>query len=410
MELIQLPDFVNLPSREEVFRRLSESWTPPQETETIPVAAACGRVPAKDVFAVVNIPLVRASVRDGVAVDSARFAAGPPDTGGWQMGRDFVRADTGDDFDDAFDAVIMIEDVDLSVDGRLRIHEGIEITPKMNTRGPGTTVREGDPLVEAFLPLRPKDLAGLQMGGIGEIEVIKKPRVAFIPTGSELIAPGTPVARGKNIDTNSILVTETLRELGAEPLPHAIVADEEAPIEAAMDEALKTSDVVIINGGSSKGDEDCTARLLHRRGKVLCHGAQAAPGKPLCIAIVEGKPVINMPGPFMAAYHVSEWCVNWVVRHCLGLPLRPRQKLKCTLTEDFTGSDTVSFLAIVEVSRKKDGSGYWATTHSFRDIPTWRCVQANAQYMSKIGEFIPEGGEIEVDLLRGLEFIPVSDR
>lgn len=410
MELIHLPEFSNLPSREEVYRRLDENWPLARATETVPVTEACGRIPAKDVTAVVNIPLVRASVRDGVAVDSARFAGGIPDTSAWVMGEDFARADTGDDFDDAFNAVIMIEDVDLTVDGRLTIHPGTPVTPAMNTRGPGTTVREGDPLVFAGMPLRPKDLAGLQMGGIGEIAVVKRPLVAFIPTGSELIAPGTPVTRGKNIDTNSILATETLKQLGAEPWPFAIVKDEEGPIEAAMDEALAKADIVIINGGSSKGDEDCTARLLHRRGKVLCHGAQAAPGKPLCAAIVGGKPVINLPGPFMAAYHGLEWCINWCVNHYLGQPMRRRQKLKCTLTGELEGSDTVSFLAIVDVERKKDGSGYWATQHSFREIPTWRSMASNAQYMTKIGERIPAGGEIEVDLLRGLEHIPVSDK
>ncbi len=408
MQLIDLPSFEDLPSREEMLARVTSLWNPQRPTEVIPVEEALGRIPAADVYARVNLPVVRASVRDGIAVPSSRFAQGAPDTSGWKLGVDFVRADTGDDFDDDYDAVIMIEDVNLSVDGSLRIHKGIDVTPGMNTRGAGSTVREGERLVQKHLPLRPKDLAGLVMGGVGVIEVLKKPVVAFIPSGSELIAPGTPVARGKNIDTNSLLVRETLHELGVQPLCLPIVPDEEAPMERALDEALAAADLIILNGGSSKGSEDCGARLLHRKGQVLCHGVAAAPGKPLCAAIVGGKPVINLPGPFMAAYHGLEWCINSLVAYYLCQPPRQRPTLTATLTEELQGSDTVSFLAIVEVTRKADGSGYWATPFSFRNIPTSRTIASNAQYMTKIGEVLPKGADIEVQLLRGVEHIPVA--
>ena len=247
------------------------------------------------------------------------------------------------------------------------------------------------------------------MGGVAEIEVLKKPVVAFIPTGSELIAPGCPVTRGKNIDTNSLLARQTLCQLGAEPLCFPIVRDEDEDLDRVLTEALETADIVVINGGTSKGDEDCTATLLHRRGDVLCHGAQAVPGKPLCAAIVAGKPVINLPGPFIAAYHGLEWCINSVVSHYLKQPKQRRQTLKATLTSPQTGSDHVSMFTFYEITRKKDGTGYWANPCSFWDKPMWRCIAANAQYMTKLDDYIPEGGEIEVELLRGIEYIPISD-
>lgn len=410
MELIKLPDFKDPPTREELLENIFAQWAPARPTEVIPVQDALDRVPAKDVFSAVTLPMVRASVRDGVAVASTRFAEGIPDTSGWVMGKDFVRADTGDDFDDAFDAVIMIEDVDLSTDGRLAIHADVVVTPGMNTRGPGTTVREGDPLVVKHLPLRPKDLAGIQLGGHNEVEVLKKPVVAFIPTGSELISPGTPVTRGKNIDTNSVLARASLQQLGAEPLSFPIVHDEKASLEKALDEALAKADIVIINGGSSKGGEDYCARLLHKKGTVLCHGVKAAPDKPLCVAIIGGKPVINLPGPFMAAYHGLEWCVNAVVSHYLCLPRRQRQKVKATLTREQEASDTISFLSIIDVEKKQNGEGYWATPSNFGELPTWRCVQANGQYMTVIGQPVAAGDELEVDLLREPEWIPLADR
>ena len=99
-----VPSFANLLSREEIIRRLLENWTVERLTEEIPVEDALGRIPAADVFSCLTLPLVRASAGDGVAVSSARFADGLPDTSQWTEGEDFVRADTGDDFSDAFDA------------------------------------------------------------------------------------------------------------------------------------------------------------------------------------------------------------------------------------------------------------------------------------------------------------------
>lgn len=404
-----VPSFANLLSREEIIRRLLENWTVERLTEEIPVEDALGRIPAADVFSCLTLPLVRASAGDGVAVSSARFADGLPDTSQWTEGEDFVRADTGDDFSDAFDAVIMIEDVELEPEGRLRITGSPRVTPGMNIRGAGSAVRAGELLARAFLPLRPRDLAVLQMGGAEIIQVIKKPVVAFIPTGSELIAPGTPLSRGKNIDINSLLVRETLKGLGAEPLCFPIIKDRPQDLEKALDEALERADIVIINGGSSKGEEDCNATLLHQRGQVLCHGAQAVPGKPLCAAFIDGKPVINLPGPFLATYHGLEWCVNAAVSHYLNQPRKRRRTVKATLTRELRGSDTVSMLMMVDVTRKAGNDGFYARPFSMREERGARCAAANGQYMTKLGEYLSAGGEIEVELLRGVEYIPMEE-
>lgn len=409
MSNTHIPTYENLPSREEIVERITDNWVVERQTETVPVDEALERIPVADAFSTVTLPVVRASGGDGVAVDSVRFAHGMPDTSSWIAGRDFVRADTGDDFDDAFDAVIMIEDVDIDGDGRLTIHEGVEVAPRQNVRPAGSTIKTGDPLVKAGLPLRPKDLAALQMGAVQKVEVLKKPVVAFIPSGSELIAPGTPLSRGKNIDTNSVLVRETLRQFGAEPLCFPIVPDNDESLDRALSEGLRKADIVVISGGSSKGEEDCTATLLHRRGMVLCHGAQAVPGKPLCAAMVENKPVVNMPGPFLAAYHGLEWLLNALVSHYLEQPKRRRQTIVATLTKELRGAPMVSMFQFVDVSRKRDGSGFWATPLGIRDAPLWRGLLANGQYMTRLHEHLLQGSEIEVELLRGTEYIPVAD-
>ena len=97
------PTFEKLLSREEIIASVIRNWTPERVIEQIPVTEALGRIPSAKVCSVWTLPVVRSSAGDGIAVDSSRFAQGIPDTSGWIQGRDFVHADTGDDFDDAFD-------------------------------------------------------------------------------------------------------------------------------------------------------------------------------------------------------------------------------------------------------------------------------------------------------------------
>ena len=133
-------------------------------------------------------------------------------------------------------------------------------------------MREGELLAPKHVPLRPRDLACLHLGGVWDVPVLRKPAVAFIPTGNELVPPRSAVTRGKNVDTNSVLARTSLQLLGAEPLLYPIVPDDRAMLGRTLDDALGRADIVILNGGSSKGGEDHNARLLHDRGKVLCHG------------------------------------------------------------------------------------------------------------------------------------------
>lgn len=130
-------------TKERALELLFGAWTPEKRTETVSVEDAYGRVLAKDYYALHGIPVVRASAMDGVAVDSARFKDGVPDMSGWKQGEDYVRADTGDDFDDKFDAVIRIEDVTILPEGGLKLNEGVTVTPGMSVRGPGSTFKEG---------------------------------------------------------------------------------------------------------------------------------------------------------------------------------------------------------------------------------------------------------------------------
>lgn len=394
-----------LTSRREALELLFEKWDGAGKTEVIPVEEAVGRVPVGEYRALHSIPVVRASAMDGVAVDSARFADGRPDTKLWQRGTDYERADTGDDFDDRFDAVIRIEDVTLLPGGGLEIREGVEVTHGMNVHGVGSSFRKGARLADSGLPLRPADLAVLAMGGILDVEVYKKPRVAFIPTGSELIPIGAPLRRGCNFDTNSLMVRLTLEEMGAESVCFPIVRDDPEKLKEALHTALGKADVVIINGGSSKGDEDFNTRLLASEGELLFHGVSAAPGRPMSIAIIDGKPVINMAGPALAAFYSLEWCIRPIVCRCLHLPVPEKRKIRAVLTRDFRGGSPIDFLCRAEVRRTEKGYTVTPLNRGQADLPSM--LRSNAMYISPIGDKnYAAGEELEVELLRNIAEIP----
>ena len=136
-----------LPTRAHVLETLFQHWAPISRSETVPTIQALGRVPVQDLYAQVSIPVVRAATMDGVAVASSRFCGGIPDMSHWKIGEDFCRADTGDDFDDRFDAVIPIEQVEFPPEGGLRLHDISSVQPGDRVRPCGSTIRKGQLLV-----------------------------------------------------------------------------------------------------------------------------------------------------------------------------------------------------------------------------------------------------------------------
>ena len=345
----------SLPTRAQVLETLLQRWDPVSQTETIPVEAALGRVLTRDQYAQTTIPVARASAMDGVAVCAVRFGQGMPDTAGWKLGVDFCRADTGDDFDDRFDAVIPIERVQISEKGQLTILGDMQVRPGDNIRPRGSAIRTGELVARKHRQLRPFDLACLAMGGIAQVEVYRRPRVAFIPTGSELVPLGAPVGRGQTIDSNTLLAQAMLTEMGAEPLCYPIVPDQPGALAEALEQALQAADILLLNGGSSKGAEDYNARLLEERGAALFHWVAAAPGKPLCVGLIQNKPVINLPGPPMAVLYGMDWCVRAMVHRLLHKPMPRRQTIQGILTEPIQAPKDMEILCMMEVQPTQEG-------------------------------------------------------
>lgn len=375
------------------------------QVEIIPVSEAAGRILAKDAVSLNTLPVVRSSGCDGVAVRSSAFQNGIPDASQWKEGIDYVRADTGDDFDDAFDAVVRIEEVTIQKNGGLIFDNTVVVEPESNVRPRGNTVSLGEFLLKAGLPLRPIDLAVLVTGGLTSVAVYRRPTVAFIPTGSELIPPGTDPLRGQMVDANSILVKETLLSFGAIPLCYPIVKDAPNELEAALNRALSEADVVIINGGSSKGLEDYNTKLLEKNGDLLCHGAAAAPGRPIGIAVIQNKPVINLPGPTAAAFYGLDWCIRAIVNRFLDRKNQRRETITGTLTTSMNFFSAMELLNKMDVKKDFDGS-IVVTPLPMRESRPMESMTSNAMFVNPIGSGSYQAGDqITVELLRGTEFL-----
>lgn len=405
-ELIkEKPVNINYPTKEEALRTLFEKCNPTTKVEIIPLSEANGRVLAGTMYSLNTLPVVRASMMDGIAVKSKLFKDGTPDTSNWTVGEEYCRADTGDDFDDKYDAVIAIEKVTFDEQGKLHFNEDLIVNEGDKVKKSGSMIKKDDYIISDGVKIRPYDMAALAIGGITEVPVYKKPVVAFIPTGSELIPAGTVPQRGQNIDANSIMVKHMLIEMGAEPICYPIVKDNLQDIEMSLEKALSEADVIIINGGSSKGEEDYTIRVINKKGEVFLHGVAAGPGRPMGMAVIDGKPVINLPGPAIGAYHGLDWCIREVVNWYLGLPKSKKQKVKATLSEDMPSPKTMSFLCKLNLEKNEAGD-YIAIPVSFRSASIGMCLSTNAQLISEIGEGdYKKGDSIEVELLRGEEFI-----
>ena len=391
-------------TRKEVLTRLFERWSPTARTELCPTDGALGRVVTENIYSRSRQPVVRASLMDGIAVRGADFdlpVGAMPETSRFIQGADYARAGTGGDFDDRFDTIIAIEDVIFDEAGGFSLAPGLRVLPGMNVEPSGAALMEGDLLIRAGRRLRPIDIAVCVRGGHTSLPVAARPKVAFIPTGNELIPPGRLPARGEVTDVNSALTRHMLGQMGAEVILFPIVRDQVSELSDALDDAIRDADIVIINGGSSKCKDDLNASLLKARPGVelICHGVAAAPGRPLCVAVIEGKPVINVPGPMICVYYVYDWCLREIIVAFHGTAPVRRTVVRAKLTSDMTTPENLEFLNRLLLRETPDG--FEATPLSlYRGEDPYIIGAASGQFVNAIGRGLYAAGtEIEVELL-----------
>ncbi|MBK1661311.1 molybdopterin biosynthesis protein [Paracraurococcus ruber] len=347
----------------------------PLPAETVPLAASLGRVVAQGVAALADAPpFDRASV-DGFALRAAdstgateaaprRFrlnaevlACGVAPAIAVGPGTATAIA-TGGVVPRGADAVVMIE--------HTRCEEGPE-GPEMLLLRPaapgqmigfaGSDIARGEALLRPGTLVTSREIGMLAAAGHAAVPVVRKPRVAVLSTGDELVPPGAPLPPGCIHDSNAAILCAAVAEHGGEPLPLGILRDEEAALEAAVRDALGRADLVVLSGGTSKGAGDVSHRILSRLGPpgILVHGVALKPGKPLCLAVIGTTPVVVLPGfPTSAVFTFQEF-VAPVIRALAGLPPREEEAAAATLAVRTPSELGRTEYVMVSLSAGEDG-------------------------------------------------------
>ncbi|SDE42329.1 molybdopterin biosynthesis protein [Sporomusa acidovorans] len=297
--------------------------------QQVSAGEALGRVTAQCVYARQSVPHYNSSAMDGIAVKAQdTFGAGetaPRKLVVLKSDEPFADAgcyivDTGDVMPAGTNAVIMVEDVHFS-EGYATITAAA--APWQHVRVIGEDIVTNEMVLLEHHVITPADIAALLAAGLDSVEVVAKPKVTVIPTGSELVATHRELKPGTILDVNSHMLCAAVTTWGGVPNRHAIVCDDYQQIKEAIVDSLQVSDMVITNAGTSAGTEDFTADILVELGEVLVHGVAIKPGKPVVLAICQGKPVIGLPGYSVSAMLTAELFVRNVLFARQKLP-RPQ--------------------------------------------------------------------------------------
>ena len=334
-------------------RTLVLSHVRPLPVETVPVLGAVGRVAAADLASDIDIAPFAHSAMDGFAVRASELAEASPEspveldvTAEVAAGDVFegvigagqcVRIMTGAPLPTDADAVVKYEVVDaVSGDGKpgSRVAFRAPADVRANVREAGEEARAGEVVVGRGEVVGTAGVGFLASCGITEVPTYRRPRVAVIAIGSELVAPTEVPAPGKIRNSNSYALAACAQAAGAVPVVLPIVEDTHEALAAAVRDAAASYDFVVTSGGASNGDFDFIKPVVEELGQLLMTTVNMRPGKAQTFGLVDGTPVFGLPGNPAAAYVGFEMIVRPALRKMQGFSRFERPVVKARLSTD----------------------------------------------------------------------------
>jgi putative molybdopterin biosynthesis protein len=350
----QQEQFLRVLDRDEAERRFRAAIDlAPRGIEPVALDAALGRVLAADVRSPVDVPSFDRSNVDGFAVTAEdTFGAseevprlvrlrddvihtGTVPSRALERG-EAVAIATGGMMPRGADAVVMVEHADVVVSGSSRATElriARAATAGSHVTFAGTDIAAGETVLRGGQFLTSRDTGVLAAIGVASVDVWRRPVVAILSTGDEIIAPGDPMQPARVFDSNTQILADAVRELGGEPRRLGIAPDDEEALDARLREALGVADVVLLSGGTSKGAGDVSYRSVAKLGDpgIVAHGVALKPGKPICLGATGGRPVVVLPGfPTSAIFTFHEF-VAPVLSAMTGRTAEPRATVQARL-------------------------------------------------------------------------------
>ncbi len=420
----------NTPLHEALTRWLkkldSEGIFGPLSGEAMRVIDSLGRVTAEAVIAKISSPFYHSSAMDGYAVRfTDTFGASERTPKKLRLSEQAVYVDTGDPMPDSFNAVIMIEDVnivrnqelfplnppigkggrDRGGDSEFRIpnSEFIEIispaTPWQHVRVIGEDIVATELIIPENQRIRPVDIGAVLAGGHIEVVVRRRPRVVIIPTGTELVEAGGELKKGNIIEYNSRILGGLVSEWGGEPVRFRIIPDRLEELKKAILDAHDMGDLIVINAGASAGSEDFTAKAISELGDVILHGVSIKPGKPVILGLVRGKPVLGIPGYPVSAYITFSLFAKPLIYRWQGLEIKEPEILRARISRQV--ASTLGQEEFLRVKVGKVGDNIIATPVSRGAGVLMSLVRADGFVrIPAMSEGIGAGTEINVELMR----------
>jgi molybdenum cofactor synthesis domain-containing protein len=407
--------FLRILSREDALARFQASLFPRDVAgETRALADALGCALAEDVVAPVDVPPFDRSNVDGFAVRSADLASAGEASPVRVMLNDEVIAcgtaptrpvlsgtatpiATGGPVPRGADAVVMVEHTHPSGPRAIEIRRAA--SPGQFVSYAGSDIARGEALLRGGTIIGSRETGMLAACGIAQVSVARRPRVAILSTGDELVQPGQALRAAAIYDTNGAIVTAAIAENGGEAHFLGAIPDDEAQLENAMRKALAGHDMLVLSGGTSKGAGDVSHRIIGRLGKpgIIAHGVALKPGKPLCLAVCDGKPVIILPGfPTSAMFTFHDMIVP-VLRRMAGLPPRSDAKVNARVPVRIASELGRTEFVMVSLVEGADGLIAYPTGKGSGAITSFAQADGFLR-IDALADQMPAGHETEVTL------------
>ena len=371
--------------------------------EYVDVNDSLDRISFEMVEALTSSPNYNAAAMDGIAVIADRtLSASEVNPITLEEDDDFYYINTGNIVREPFDSVIMIEDCIELEGGKVQILKSSY--PWQHIRQIGEDIVKSEMIIASHHKIRPIDIGALLSGGIESLKVFKKPKVGILPTGSEIVEDVKDLKVGNIVDSNSRVFHAEVSKLGGEPHRYSPIEDDYELLKTNILKMVKENDIMLINAGSSAGSKDYTVNIIEELGEVLVHGVAMKPGKPTVLGIIEGKPVIGIPGYPVSSYLVFDTFVKPLILKFLGMKEEKEDTIRATIAKRIVSS--LKNRELIRVNLGEVEGRLVATPLSSGAGVTMSLVKADGiGIIPQNIEGVEAGHEIDVRLLKPLQEI-----